>query len=107
MIAQEMLEKEVSRPLPGDELAICRTRLANERTLLAWLRSGVALMIAGATMIHFAREGWFLAVGIGCIPFGILCAATGVFRHAGTVRVIEGVRGEMIEALDESRRPHS
>jgi len=84
-----------------DELAIDRTLLANERTLLAYLRSGVALLIAGATMIHFSRHGWFLAVGVACIPLGVICAAIGVARFAIVHRNIHLVRDRLPAGVDE------
>ncbi len=68
-------------PLPlTDELALFRTHLANERTLLAYLRSGVALVIAGASILHFVDGGWLLAVGLLCIPCGAVAATLGVVR---------------------------
>ena len=63
-----------------DHLAIERTRLANERTLLAYLRSGVAMLIAGFTIIHFLQEGWFWAVGIACLPIGVITSIVGSVR---------------------------
>jgi putative membrane protein len=63
-----------------DELAIDRTLLANERTVLAYLRFGVALLIAGITMIHFAKHGWFMAMGIACLPVGAICGIVGIVR---------------------------
>lgn len=64
-----------------DELAIDRTLLANERTLLAYLRSAVALIIAGASIMHFANQRWFWAVGIACIPTGIIAGVVGILRY--------------------------
>jgi len=75
-----------------DELAIDRTLLANERTLLAYLRSGVALLIAGVTIIHFSQEGWFWAVGIACIPTGLITGVVGVARYRRMNRAISLVR---------------
>ena len=43
-------------PQLTDCLALERTRLANERTLRAYLRSSLTLMIAGFTRINFFRE---------------------------------------------------
>jgi len=64
-----------------DELAIARTHLANERTLMAYLRTGLALMIAGASIIHFTEKiGWFMVVGMICIPLGIAVGAFGIWR---------------------------
>ena len=71
-----------------DKLAIERTQLANERTLLAYLRSGMALLIAGVSIVHFTQSGWFLAVGIGCIPAGILTGIIGTLRFRRKSRII-------------------
>lgn len=75
-----------------DELAVDRTRLANERTLLAYLRAGVALMIAGASIIHFARHGWFRVIGVVCIPSGVLTGIVGAVRFLRMNRAIAAVR---------------
>lgn len=75
-----------------DELAIDRTLLANERTLLAYLRSGVALLIAGVSIIHFSQESWFWAVGIACIPTGIITGIVGLARYRRMNRSIFLVR---------------
>jgi putative membrane protein len=64
-----------------DELAIDRTLLANERTLLAYLRSAVTLLLAGVTIMHFSVEGWFWAVGVACVPAGIIAGFVGVVRY--------------------------
>jgi len=75
-----------------DELAVDRTLLANERTLLSYLRSGVALLIAGVSIMHFSQGGWFWAVGIVCIPTGIVAGIVGVARYRGMNRSISLVR---------------
>ncbi len=75
-----------------DELAIDRTHLANERTLMAYLRSGVALLIAGVSIIHFSQEGWFWAVGIACLPTGVITGIVGVARYRRMNRSISLVR---------------
>jgi putative membrane protein len=75
-----------------DELAIDRTLLANERTLLAYLRAGVTMLIAGVSIIHFSQEGWFWAVGIACLPTGIIAGIVGVARYRRMNRSISLVR---------------
>lgn len=74
-----------------DELAIDRTRLANERTFLAYIRSALALLIAGATIIHFADNTWFLLTGIACLPLGIVFAAVGTQRFLRLHRALKGI----------------
>ena len=78
-----------------DELAIDRTILANERTLLAYLRSGVSLIIAGVSIMHFAQTGWFSAVGLACIPVGLVTAIFGVFRFRQINKSISTVRKQL------------
>lgn len=80
-----------------DELAIDRTLLANERTLLAYLRSGVALVIAGVTMMHFSEQGWFWAIGVACIPFGIITIVVGVARFRKMNDAIAWVRKRKVD----------
>jgi len=75
-----------------DELAIDRTILANERTLLSYLRAGVALLIAGVSIIHFSQEGWFWAVGITCIPTGLITGIVGAMRYRKMNKSITLVR---------------
>ena len=72
----------------ADELALDRTHLANERTLLAYLRSGMALFIAGITIIHFSEAGWFALAGVACIPGGIVFATVGIARFRAMGRRI-------------------
>jgi putative membrane protein len=83
-----------------DELAIDRTILANERTLLAYLRSGVSLLIAGVSMMHFSQEGWFQAVGVACIPVGVITGIFGLFRYRTINRSISAVRRQLPKLSD-------
>jgi putative membrane protein len=61
-----------------DRLAIDRTHLANERTLLAYLRTAFMLLVAGATAIKALPDdriavftGWaLLMLGAGLSLFG-------------------------------------
>jgi putative membrane protein len=77
-----------------DDLAIDRTLLANERTLLSYLRFAVALSIAGVTIIHFSNEGWFWLMGLACIPAGIITGIIGVARYRRMHRSIYRIRNQ-------------
>jgi putative membrane protein len=78
-----------------DQLAIDRTLLANERTLLSYLRSGVALFIAGVSIIHFSHELWFTALGFVCLPLGVMTVWFGVVRFKKMDRAISVVRQKL------------
>ncbi len=76
-----------------DELAIDRTLLANERTLLAYLRFAIALLLAGATMMHFSSTaGWFWLLGLACMPTGVVGGVIGVVRYWMVYRRIASVQ---------------
>jgi putative membrane protein len=68
------------------------TLAANEETLLLYLRTGVALLIAGALIMIFSPEGWFGTVGIVCIPAGIITVIVGVARYRRMNRSISIIR---------------
>lgn len=78
-----------------DQLAIDRTLLANERTLLSYLRSGVALFIAGISIVHFAHEGWFADFGYACLPVAVITAIFGATRYRKMNKAISIVRDDL------------
>lgn len=75
-------------PSIADRLAITRTELANERTLLAYGRTALAMMAAGVglTQLFSARgpvvAGW-IAVAAGVVIFGV-----GVVRFRRAYRAL-------------------
>lgn len=75
-----------------DELAVDRTLLANERTLMTYLRLGVGLLIAGVSIIQFSTQDWYWAVGIACIPIGIITGVIGLGRYRRMNKFISLVR---------------
>jgi putative membrane protein len=75
-----------------DELAIDRTLLSNERTLLAYLRSGAALIIAGATITHFSNDPSFWMMGLLCVPIGVIVSLIGIWRYRKMDRSIRLLR---------------
>jgi putative membrane protein len=69
-----------------------RFSLANERTLLAWVRTALALDVAGLAVIRFAPPlalpGGREVVGVVLILLGALTAGTGYQRMRGVDRAI-------------------
>lgn len=78
-----------------DELAIDRTLLANERTLLSYLRSGIALFIAGVSIIHFSHQAWFTAFGATCLPGGLITAWLGIRKYRQMDSAISEIRRKL------------
>jgi putative membrane protein len=75
-----------------DELAIDRTLLANERTLLSYMRGSVTLIIAGVTLAHFVDSGVLRHIGLALAPAGIVAGAVGVGRYVRMNRWIRSLR---------------
>ena len=69
-----------------DELAVERTRLANERTLLAYIRSSLYFSIAGLTINSFFQLefGWVIEAGFWLVAIGILIS--GILRYRRVAR---------------------
>jgi putative membrane protein len=64
-----------------DHLALDRTRLANERTLLAYLRTALMLMVAGATAEKvMGSSSTVVVTGWMLIGLGGLVGALGTWR---------------------------
>lgn len=86
---------ETSELILRDELAIDRTLLANERTLLSYLRSGIALFIAGVSIIHFSHQAWFTAVGFACLPSGLVTVWIGIRKYREMGKSIQVIRRKL------------
>jgi putative membrane protein len=71
-----------------------RFLLANERTLLAWLRTSVALQAGGIGILHFASTlDLSTTIGIGLVLLGALAGLSGYHRYRTADRAIR--RGEL------------
>jgi putative membrane protein len=81
-----------------DSLAVDRTLLANERTFPAYLHSEAAPLIAGVSIMHFSRQGWFWTVGVVWLPIGILAGIIGTVRYRRMNQSISTVRYTSKEA---------
>lgn len=77
-----------------DYLAADRTSLANERTLLSYIRTALAFAIGGASAIHFLSGITADSFGIILILVGLLTFAVGSWRYIWYKRRIEGVTVE-------------
>ena len=70
-----------------------RFSLANERTFLAWIRTGLAFVTAGlgiSALAHFAPAtgARFIAAAVVLLCCGVLCGFTGLSRWARNERAM-------------------
>ena len=76
----------------ADRLAISRTDMANERTLLAYVRTALTLAAGGVGLVNIFTMAAIVALGWVLIPAGAVTLLVGVarFRRARrTLRVVE------------------
>ena len=63
-----------------ESLALERTKMANERTFLAFLRTGFVILAGGVTFLKiFPGDPWLSALGLFCLPLsGAMVLAGGL-----------------------------
>ena len=82
-------------PRPADADSRARTHLANERTFLAWLRTGLSLVavglaVAGFLPIDLVPEFRYVTLfSVLLVLFGTLMAAYGASRYVAVYQQIE------------------
>lgn len=64
-----------------DYLALERTKLANERTLFAYIRTSLYLILAGITMIQLRELGSLQWIGIVSLIISLLILFFGLWRY--------------------------
>lgn len=91
-----MEEKRMADNLGGqlilrDRLAENRTALANERTLLSYVRTALALFAAGVSFINFFRPPIIIVIGWIFIPIGAYLLLKGIasFRRVNRLMRVE------------------
>ena len=71
-----------------------RFLLANERTLLAWIRTSITLQVGGIGVLHFASKlDLNDIVGLALLLLGALSGLAGYIRYRAADRAIR--RGEL------------
>jgi putative membrane protein len=97
---------------PGTELALDRTFLAHERTLMAWIRTSTSLISFGFSIYKFfqylvetgvaARPGRLLGpreFAIGMISVGVVALGLAVIEHRRDYRLLEATYGKRHQSL--------
>lgn len=64
-----------------DTLALDRTKMANQRTLLAFVRTGLYLSITGIGIFQFSNTNRFYWIGWGLIGLGVVIAIIGTVNY--------------------------
>ncbi len=85
----ELFKKFVEKELNlNDQLAAIRSILANERTFLAYQRTALATLVAGASIVQFFEIIIFIVLGWILIAASFITFFIGVIRYRRTRRNI-------------------
>lgn len=84
----------------NDYLAIDRTVLSNERTLLSYGRTALALAALGVTAIKFFDEWWLHALGGAGILLGVVIMGRGWKRYRHMQELLSAALEQMTGAPD-------
>ncbi len=90
-----------------DHLALDRMELANERTLLAYVRIALVILVVGASLLKFLPTEAYEAIGAALIPVGLGVLLFGVARFrktAASIRVGRCATGPSAQQALASRR---
>jgi IS605 OrfB family transposase len=87
-------ERKAGGPHDGERLDVdVRFLLANERTLLAWLRTALTLVAGGVALAQFASDHAILsAMGVGLLVLGSSCGVIGYVRYRAAGQAIRAGR---------------
>lgn len=78
-----------------DRLAISRTDLANERTLLAYVRTALALGAGGVGLVQFFISPTVITLGWALIVGGTLVLIVGVVRFRRARHALREIESDM------------
>ena len=72
-----------------DELAVQRTILANQRTLLSFFTASLAVAVAGVTLIKFFLGHWSYWTGWVLLPIAVVLFVYGFRNYFAHKRIID------------------
>ena len=76
-------------PVFLEKLAEVRTKQANERTLLAYMRTALTLVVGGLSFIRFFDNKIVEFTGWVFIPFGVITLVLGIVRYRNIRKHLE------------------
>ena len=74
-----------------DRLALMRTGLANERTLLAYVRTAVTFAAGGIGLARLVTDPTIIRVGWVLVPLGVAVLLVGIVRYRRMRRLLQDV----------------
>ncbi|PKV67041.1 YidH family protein [Pontibacter ramchanderi] len=90
-----------------DHMAAERTIFANERTLMAYLRTAMTISVGGFVAIKLSDDLYLDIIGVILIPIGVILAIYSFVRYRRKQRIIEGHHQDYCPTSHEHERAHN
>ncbi|WP_439881032.1 YidH family protein [Pontibacter sp. MBLB2868] len=90
-----------------DQMSVQRTIFANERTLMAYLRTAVTVIAGGLAAIKFSNDLYLKLTGITLLPIGVILAVYSFIRYRNKQKLIEGHHQNYCPTSHEHDKIHS
>ena len=87
-----------------DYLAIDRTLLSNESALLSYVRTSLAMLVAGISLTQFFDSPSIILLGVTLIAIAMIIVYVGVHRYNANRVVLAEIIGEAENATPLGRR---
>ena len=91
MISNKSYEELLEHLTKTDLLSVERTKLANKRTLLSYIRTAFSLLIASVGIIEFFENSFFIMVGFILIPISFMFLIIGIIRFSQSEKIIDRI----------------
>ncbi len=91
MISNKSYEELLEYLTKTDLLAVERTKLANKRTLLSYIRTAFSLLIASVGIIEFFENNIFIMLGFILIPISFMFLIIGIIRFSQSQKTIDEI----------------
>ena len=82
-------------------LAIERTKLVNETTLLAYVRTGLYFLVAGSTLGQVVETQFWKVIGPALVAIGLITMVVGLIRFIRLRKTIEASKKNIGESSAE------
>lgn len=84
-----------------DHLALQRTKLANERTLLTYVRTALYLIIAGIAFLGMEDFRGMPSIGISCLIMSVIILIFGFIRYGQLKRQLNKIYKEPVDNKED------
>lgn len=92
MKRKKFYHKYIDRSLPlNDQLSVTQAVMANERTLLSFLRTALAILVAGLSLIKFFELEWMVYSGWILFIVSFLTITMGIVRFSKMKALIQSI----------------